>query len=391
MDKDQATALAAAIMQQFAAATGLTDGNQPPRRYLWTDAFGVCCFLELNRRTGEERWLELAGKLVQQVHLVLGHRRAEDPEGGWLSGLDGDEARLHPTSGGLRIGKQKRERAPDEPVDERLEWDRDGQYYHYLTKWMHALQCLSRMTGDPEPLRWSMELAKTAHAAFCHRSADGTPALYWKMSTDLTRPQVNSVGQHDPLDGLITFLSLQSGANGFPGEPLPDLSAEIAELSAMCGGREWATDDPLGIGGLLWDMNRIGELTERGEFRDLRLFQQVVDAGLLSMQSLGGSFLDIPPRYRLAFRELGLSIGLKGLARFARNVDEHAELHDREFLEWLQPRLEGLTWHLPLTAKIEHFWLEKRGTGTEHWKEHRDINDVMLATSLVPDQFLRAG
>lgn len=109
------------------------------------------------------------------------------------------------------------------------------------------------------------------------------------------------------------------------------------------------------------------------------------------MQSLGGSFLDIPPRYRLAFRELGLSIGMKGLARFARGVDEHAELYDREFLEWLQQRLEGLTWHLPLTAKIEHFWLEERGKGTEHWKEHRDINDVMLATSLVPDQFLRAG
>ena len=26
------------------------------------------------------------------------------------------------------------------PVDERLEWDRDGQYFHYLTKWMHTRQ-----------------------------------------------------------------------------------------------------------------------------------------------------------------------------------------------------------------------------------------------------------
>jgi hypothetical protein len=41
--------------------------------------------------------------------------------------------------GGLRIGKPLKERGANEPIDESLEWDRDGQYFHYLTKWMHAL------------------------------------------------------------------------------------------------------------------------------------------------------------------------------------------------------------------------------------------------------------
>ena len=60
------------------------------------------------------------------------------------------------------------ERRPDEPPNERLEWDRDGQYYHYLTKWMHALNRVGRVTGDPTYTRWAMELAKTAHARFTY-------------------------------------------------------------------------------------------------------------------------------------------------------------------------------------------------------------------------------
>ncbi len=47
----------------------------------------------------------------------------------------------------MRIGKPLNERKPSEPFDERLEWDRDGQYYHYLTKWMHALHQVGRLTG----------------------------------------------------------------------------------------------------------------------------------------------------------------------------------------------------------------------------------------------------
>jgi hypothetical protein len=40
------------IMLEFAERTGLTASRNPPRRYLWTDAFAVCNFLELHRQTG---------------------------------------------------------------------------------------------------------------------------------------------------------------------------------------------------------------------------------------------------------------------------------------------------------------------------------------------------
>jgi rhamnogalacturonyl hydrolase YesR len=59
------------IMTEFADTTGLTGGVRP-RRYLWTDAFAVCNFLELYRQTGDEVWLQRAVRVVDQVHHTLG-------------------------------------------------------------------------------------------------------------------------------------------------------------------------------------------------------------------------------------------------------------------------------------------------------------------------------
>jgi hypothetical protein len=134
------------IMTEFARNTGLSPVKKSPKRYLWTDAFAVCNFLELYRQTNEERYRDLALHLVDQVHDVLGRHRDDDRRKGWISGLSEQEGREHPTRGGLRIGKNLNERKPEEPYDDRLEWDQDGQYFHYLTKWMHALNRVSRVT-----------------------------------------------------------------------------------------------------------------------------------------------------------------------------------------------------------------------------------------------------
>jgi hypothetical protein len=157
--------LAKDLMDRFADSTGLT-GKSAPRRYLWTDAFAVCNFLGLSRETGYDRFLQLAVRLVEQVHRVLGRHRPDDRRSGWLSGLSEEEGKRHPTGGGLRIGKKLNERAADEPPNSRLEWDQDGQYFHYLTKWMHALSRMSRETGDTRYLAWAAELAAVAHRSF---------------------------------------------------------------------------------------------------------------------------------------------------------------------------------------------------------------------------------
>jgi hypothetical protein len=43
---------------------------------------------------------------------------------------------------------------------------------------------------------------------------------------------------------------------------------------------------------------------------------------------------------------------------------------------------------MPMQEMIEDFWLEDANKKSVTWKEHRDINMVMLATSLVPDGYL---
>jgi len=41
-----------------------------------------------------------------------------------------------------------------------------------------------------------------------------------------------------------------------------------------------------------------------------------------------------------------------------------------------------------LREDIEMFWLERTNREANTWTEHRDINMVMLATSLAPDGYL---
>jgi hypothetical protein len=243
-----AAALAQSLMEKFADATGIS-GTATPRRYLWTDAFAVCNFLGLFRETGDSRFIRLARELVDQVHRILGRHRNDDTRHGWISGLSEEEGERHPTHGGLRIGKPLNERQPHEPPNSQLEWEQDGQYFHYLTKWMHALYRMGRETGERAYQRWAAELAVAAHRGFTFEVRPGGPTrLIWKISIDLSRPLVSSMGQHDPLDGLITYLELQT-AEVCESECGADLTQAIADMNEMSAHFHGATEDPLGIGG----------------------------------------------------------------------------------------------------------------------------------------------
>ncbi len=376
---DRGTRAALDLMDDFARGTGLTP-SEPPRRYLWTDAFAVCNELALHGRTADDRHLERALRLVDQVHRVLGRHRDDDSRSGWISGLDEEEGARHPTAGGLRIGKELPERGPDEPIRTGLEWERDGQYFHYLTRWMHALLRVSEVTEDREPLRWSLELARAAHRAFTERPRPGaTPRMYWKMSIDLSRPQVDSMGAHDPLDGLLTYRTLQAVADADP-EPLPDLRDEISEMQELCRGRSWATEDPLGIGGLLLDLHRVSvrradENGTGGNVSPARLAEEALRSLAAYTRT---DRLRSPAEHRLAFRELGLAIGLRGVEDLSRRREEG------EADDWI----EALARHLELGRVIEEYWLDPAHRAVRTWTEHVDINAVMLATSQVPEGWL---
>jgi hypothetical protein len=388
MKQRVSTSLVGKIMIEFARMTGLSPTSSVPRRYLWTDAFAVCNFLGLYQETGGKEFKDLALQVVDQVHSVLGRHRHDDQRVGWISGLEEQDGRLHPTKGGLRIGKQLKERRPADPLDEGSEWDRDGQYYHYLTKWMHALNRAMKVTGDFTYNRWAIELAKVAHSKFVYApSPGGQKRMYWKMSIDLSYPLVPSMGLHDPLDGVVTYSQLQATAAEDPEQSTTDLKAEIADMADMCKGKSWATDDLLGIGGLLSDAFRVAQLMVKGHFAQKGLLGDLLDASLVGLKAYAkeGSFR-LPPDYRLAFRELGLSIGLA----VAERLLELLERNERTFGKGhdLKVRMKALNQYGALTEVIHNFWLQPENQEAESWMTHRHINMVMLATSLAPDGYL---
>lgn len=376
------------LMTGFAERTGLSS-ERPQQRYLWTDAFAVCNFLGLARATGEKRYTELALRLVDRVHHTLGRHRGDDSRTGWISGLSEREGEDHPTRGGLRIGKGLPERRLDQAFDEQLEWDRDGQYFHYLTKWMHALDQVARSTGRPQFTVWARELAETAHQAFTYVPLAGGPRrMSWKMSIDLKRPLVASMGQHDPLDGYITYVQLRSTAAGLPragGDPR--LNDETRQIQAMMATDELGTADPLGIGGLLMDAYRVEQLLRQGRMMAPHLLETLLTASLVGLQYYAASGeLQLPAEHRLAFRELGLSIGLQAVRLMGKAANRDPS--QSPMTDGVRLRLRELMRYVPVGERIESFWRDPAHRRSLTWSEHRDINEVMLATSLAPGGFL---
>jgi hypothetical protein len=389
MTPEHETATIARLTAAFARRTGLSPAAGNPQRYLWTDAFAVCNFLELFARTLDEKFCLTATALIDQVHQVLGRFRYDDGHTGWISGLDEDGGRRHPTLGGLRIGKPLKERGPDEVIDEQLEWDRDGQYFHYLTKWMHALCQAAFVTRSNEYAQWAGDLANSAFKRFVRKSASGKPiGVYWKMSTDLTRPLIPAMGLHDALDGFVTFREVQHAIVKISGDAEANGLGEASKvLFALCENGQWATDDPLGIGGLLFDACRLCQLVGQRNGRELRLLEHVMQGsgdGLLIMLKTG--YLKRPVEHRLAFRELGLAIGLRAVPIIARaSQDESKAFGSRPALLRL---IELLLAYERLSDEIIDLWLPYAEHPDKSWRAHQDINEVMLATAISPSTFL---
>ena len=378
-DDQEAVRAAAALMHAFAERTGLI-GRAPPKRYLWTDAFAVCNFLELGDNDRAER-------LVDQVHRVLGRHRPDDARTGWIGGMDEETGTEHPTRGGLRIGKPMPERDPGDAFDPELEWERDGQYFHYLTKWMHALDQVARCTGSADAGRWARELAQSAHRAFTYAPVPGMPKrMYWKMRIDLSAPLVSSMGQHDPLDGLITYLQLRAHKPNARVGHGPDLDAELREMAAIVAGTNLLTEDPLGIGGLLADAYRLAQLL-RVRPGDNPLLGLVVGAAANGLaRYLATQPFTRPPAERLAFRELGLAIGLQAVTRMWCVLERDAASLDAQ--PALRAALDMLVGQVPLARTLVDTWREVERVPVATWRAHEDINAVMLATALVPEGYL---
>jgi hypothetical protein len=196
------------------------------------------------------------------------------------------------------------------------------------------------------------------------------------------------MGHHDPLDGFITYNQLHlCVADNSEKTPGPDLSEEIIDLNNICKGKSWVTDDPLGIGGFLCDAYKVAQMIVSKNFEQTDLLETLLDSSLQGLESYSRTNpLNLPADYRLAFREFGLSIGMRAVEKLKELIEEKPGMFENRHP--LHTRIEALMRYTPLIETIEYFWLERTSREANSWMDHCDINMVMLATSLAPDGFL---
>ncbi|EAW08154.1 uncharacterized protein ACLA_028790 [Aspergillus clavatus NRRL 1] len=277
-------------------------------RYLWTDAFGVLTLLTMHReyekslrdaaQAPDDRYLVLARRVVETVHEVLG--RTRDGRARLPGATD-----ANPLGGGLRIGKMD-ERGPDG----------DGQYHHYLTLWMFALNRLAVATGEPRYNRLGVALARAIHPRFFVQRESARPRMVWKMAMDLSAPLVASEGNLDPVDGYVVFRLLQ-GAAMQSGDGAV-LAEEIADYKRVMErkGKHFVSSDPLDLGMTLWTAHWFSEKEDWAAQLAGRCFEQICPPTFILVTPEYDLFeinryLERNIKYRLAFREFGTCMGIE--------------------------------------------------------------------------------
>ncbi|OXV07277.1 hypothetical protein Egran_04957 [Elaphomyces granulatus] len=341
-------------------------------RYLWTDAFGVINFLTLHQElsgtaTGKQdtRYLMLARRLVDTVHDVLGRTR----DGRALLPGATDE---NPLGGGLRIGK----------IDESGP-DGDGQYHHYLTIWMFALNRLSLATGEPTYNRQAVALAKAIHPRFFVNRQSTRPQMVWKMAMDLSTALVPSEGNLDPIDGYVVFRLLQALAlENNDGKVLDE---EIGDYKRVMErkGEHSVSSDPLDLGMTLWTTHWFAEREDWATRLAGKCIERICTLlGFLFSYSPRDELFEIDHhlersiRYRLAFREFGTCLGIR-----CYSAPESAATKRKERPIDLTSYAEAIIASWEPYMKLS---MSKASDFTSIADDLRPINRVMYATALVP-------
>ncbi|KAK3062243.1 hypothetical protein LTS18_004536 [Coniosporium uncinatum] len=243
-------------------------------RYLWTDAFAVLNFITLARETANPIYLSHARTLVSTVHGILGRTRDGSTQ---LPGA-----------------------APSSPLEDEAGSDGDGQYHHYLTIWIFALNRLSVVAGESKFNAQAIELARVIHPRFVYDRNAARPRMYWKLSMDLSRPLVRSEGNLDPVDGYVVYSLLQETAGD------ESLKEEVGEYKRILETkwRRYGSDDPLDLGMTLWTAHWFEGREEWGTGLAERARR---DLGAL----FDPGYFDMSIRRRLAFREFGTALGIR--------------------------------------------------------------------------------
>ena len=342
-----------------------SDGIQ--RRYLWTDAFGVLCYTSLANRCccsenyigkGEEeeeeeaskKYHEAANKLIDVVHSCLGTPRSTTKK---KEDDDMTKCKISPTGYvGLRIGKVHTRKITDYGMTY------DGQYFHYIDKWLFAL-CRA---GNPGHVEDGIRIAKSIFPYFFDPGPHGDGrygGIRWKLSVDATPPKDLERVAHandDTLNAFIVYTMLQQqqqkaavadNTNNNENNENDDLNLtnEIQMLqNSLKGYTPRVTDDPLG-----WGLEAIFDQYVVGHPRSeqLRAFSQ---------SALHSSHMSLP------FRLYGAMIGAR--------IQGEKVIKDPATVDRL----------IQMAVEYENRYIDNPGRIEE---QHSSINRVMLAMCLL--------
>jgi len=201
------------------------------------------------------------------------------------------------------------------------------------------------------------------------------------MSINLTRPLVPSMGQHDPLDGYVTYNEIQRGIQNLGAYKSTETSLEneIQDMKNICRGMYLPTNDPLGIGGLLSDATRITQLILDGNLKHIKLLKEVLDSSVIGLRSyVSNNPVNLSADHRLVFRELGLSIGFKGLRMMMELIKDNTEFSTSKTL---LKSFEELKEYMELGNTIGMFWKDNMNRKSKNWIVHLDI--ILLCLQLL--------
>lgn len=328
------------------------------RRYLWTDSFGLANFVTMAYRArqagnaqDESDCVWAATRLVEAVHQTLGRPRAE-------SFPMRVSKRGSTKFVGLRIGKTRARHETDGGMTY------DGQYWHYIDKWMFAVSRLAVLANNTQLMREALAMMKETLSCFLQVDSKGQAVgVHWKLNSDM-RPiaEMGNAGtSNDALTAYVVLHVMQTAASHLG---IDDVSVE-KEMAALrlVARRFWISaelapntasgSDPLGFGLRIWELQWFGAFADSARNRLCQSAPICLSQQQLSM---------------LPFRCYG---GVMG-ALVAGNEGARA------LAEQLVDKVVEMGWYA-----------SERGDLPEQEPSLVEINEVMFATCLDPWAFRR--
>jgi hypothetical protein len=332
------------------------------RRYLWTDAFGICTFISQSLLTKElskfseskqsadsqpDEYLIAAEKLIIAVYDCLGNPRSDkfpmEPD-----------TELPNACKGLRIGKTQARTISRGGTDMGMSYD--GMYYHYLAQFIFAVQRYCVASHNTHQLQRLVRLIKQIHPAFLVPGQ----GYRWKVNVDLSPipTDLTTRSNHDAVTALVVYTLVNGICADKP------LETEIADLQGIVETyyqkdvRELMQHamDPLGLGLELWSSQWL-EGAAPTLFRD----SMIKMAQPIAQNSIAES-----PHSDLNFRLYGAVLGLQLV------IDGSTAAHLTKYAEHL----------------IKYF-VEEEVAHAIGENEHSTINKVMFAAAVNPLAYKR--